>query len=394
MRAFVLRGDWNPLPGIRLEKRELEDHRAYVSGSVWNNLSCQMEDVPKPQPKEDEVLIRVGACGVCGSDIHAIAAKENGYMEFNCHTRLPVILGHEFAGEIVEVGSKCKSQYQAGDVIAVEQIHYCGKCHNCRIGLPNCCDNREDIGLSADGAFCEYAIVPEKYIIKINDIAERYGDKIAAFEAGALAEPMSVAYHSIMINARGIRPGANAAVVGAGPIGLSAAALLRASGAAKIFLFDTNPDRLEFAQSMHIVDACLNPLDFDSNNDITGYIMDATDGLGCHVNVEAAGNPGVTYPMIAGIMSSHAKLIQIGLPGKVPPIDMTPFIYHGTSLYCCSGSAGYDIFPGVLRMFAAGIMDVRNMISGRYPLEQTRKAIDDAAAGSPGKVMVSQFYKG
>ena len=392
MRAFVLRGDWNPLPGVSLGKRELEDHRAYVSGSVWNHLSCQMEDVLDPQPKENEVLIKVGACGVCGSDIHSVAMKDDGYMAFNCHTRLPVILGHEFSGEIVEVGKSLRAQYQVGDIIAVEQIQYCGTCRNCRSGLPNCCDNREDIGLSADGAFCEYAVVPEKYIIKINDIAEHYGDKLAAFEVGALAEPMSVAYHSIMVNAGGVRPGENVAIIGAGPIGLSSAILCRTAGAAKVFLFDTNPNRLAFAESMKIADGYFNPLEFVSNTDLADLIMELTDGLGCHVNVEAAGNPGVTYPMIAAIMSSHAKLVQIGLPGKIAEIDLTPFIYYGTSVYCCSGSAGYGIFPSVLRMFAAGKMDVRTMISGRYPLERTQNAINDAAAGSPGKVMVSQFY--
>lgn len=350
-----------------------------------------MEDVPVPEPKEDEVLIKVGACGVCGSDIHSIASKDDGYMVFNCHTRLPVILGHEYAGEIAEVGKNLKGQYQRGDIIAVEQIHYCGKCRNCRIGLVNNCENREDIGLSADGAFCEYAIVPEKYIIKINDIADRLGDKIAAFEVGALAEPMSVAYHSVMVNAGGIRPGANVAVIGAGPIGLSAAALCRASGAAKVFVFDTNAGRLKMAEKMG-ADACFNPMEFASPGDLSDVIMGLTDGIGCHVNVEAAGNPGATYPMAAAIMSAHAKLVQIGLPGKVPPIDMTPFIYNGTSVYCCSGSAGYDIFPGVLRMFASGCLDVREMISGRYNLEQTHQAILDAGAGSPGKVMVSQFY--
>ena len=122
MRGFVLRGEWNPIPGISLGERELTDHRAYVSGAVWNNLSCQMEDVQIPEPKEDEVLIKVGACGVCGSDIHSIEVKKDGYMVYNCHTRLPVILGHEFSGEIAERGKKLKEQYQVGDIIAVEQI--------------------------------------------------------------------------------------------------------------------------------------------------------------------------------------------------------------------------------------------------------------------------------
>lgn len=390
MRAFVLRGDWAPTGGVKLGDRELKDHRSYTSGLCWKNLSYQVEDVPTPEPKDNEVLIRVGACGVCGSDIHSIASKSNGYMQYNCHTRLPVILGHEFSGEIVQVGKNVK-RYQVGDLIAVEQIHYCGTCHNCRIGLFNNCDNREDIGLSADGGFCEYAVVPEKYCCKINDIAEMLGDKMAAFEAGALAEPTSVAYHSIVINAGGIKPGANVAVFGAGPIGLSALSVCRASGAAKVFVFDTVPEKLALAKKMG-ADACFNPMDFPTAGELPGIILELTDGIGCHMCVEAAGNPGATYPMIAGMMSAHAKLVQIGLPGKVPPIDMTPFIYHGTSVYCCSGSAGNDIFPSVLRMFSAKVLDMRPCIGGRFALENTYEAIRKAGSGCAGKIMVSQFY--
>lgn len=98
-------------------------------------------------------------------------------------------------------------------------------------------------------------------------------------------------------------------------------------------------------------------------------------------------------PQIAEIMSAHAKLVQIGLPGKVPPIDMTPFIYHGTSVYCCSGSAGSDSFPSVLRMFSAGVLDMRGCIGGRFPLEQTHRAIQKAGSGGAGKILVSQFYE-
>lgn len=390
MRAFVLRGDWAPTGGVKLGARELHDHRSYTSSLCWKDLSFGMEDVPTPEPRADEVLIRVGACGVCGSDIHSIASKPDGYMQYNCHTRLPVILGHEFSGEIVQVGKDVKN-YRVGDLIAVEQIHYCGTCHNCRIGLFNNCENREDIGLSADGGFCEYAVVPEKYCCKINDLAERLGDKLAAFEAGALAEPTSVAFHSVMINAGGIKPGANVAVFGAGPIGLAALALCRAAGAAKIFVFDTVPQKLELARKMG-ADACFNPMDFPAEGELPEVILELTQGLGCHVCVEAAGNPGATYPQIAGMMSAHAKLVQIGLPGRVPSIDMTPFIYHGTSIYCCSGSAGSDIFPSVLRMFAAGALDMRGCIGGRFPLEQTHAAIQEAASGCAGKILVSSFY--
>ncbi len=389
MKAFVLRGEWAPTGNVSLCKREEDDHRSYTSGLCWKNLSYGIENVPVPEPKDDEVLIRVGACGVCGSDIHSVASKPDGYMQFNCHTRLPVILGHEFSGEVVQVGKTVKG-YQVGDLIAVEQIHYCGKCHNCRIGLYNNCDNREDIGLSADGGFCEYAVVPEKYCCKINDIAELLGDKMAALEAGALAEPASVAYHSVVINAGGIKPGAYVAIFGAGPIGLSAQAICRAAGAAKVFVFDTVPEKLELARKMG-ADACFNPMDVEPT-ELAAHILSLTNGIGCHMCVEAAGNPGATYPQIAGIMSAHAKLVQIGLPGKVPPVDLIPFIYHGTSIYCCSGSAGSDIFPSILRMFASNVLDMRPCIGGRFPLKDTYEAIQAAASGCPGKILVSAFY--
>lgn len=390
MRAFVLRGTWAPTGGVRLSAREQEERRSYTSGLCWKDISCGMEDVPVPEPGDGEVLIRVGACGVCGSDIHAIAAKPDGYMQYNCHTRLPVILGHEFAGEIVEVGKNVKG-YQVGDLIAAEQIHYCGTCQNCRMGLFNNCQAREDIGLSADGGFCEYAVVPEKYCCKINDLAERLGDKLAALEAGALAEPASVAYHSIIVNAGGVKPGSNVAVFGAGPIGLAAVALCRAAGAAKIFVCDTVPEKLALAKTMG-ADVGLNPMDF-AEGQLAQAVQDETHGIGCHLCVEAAGNPGATYPQITGLMAAHAKLVQIGLPGRVPPLDLTPFIYHGTSIYCCSGSAGSDIFPSVLRLFASGALDLRPAIGGRFPLEQTREAIRKAASGCAGKILVSSLYE-
>lgn len=391
MKAFILEGEWSPKPGLIMSPRELADHRSMHSGLTWKNLSCSIKEVPVPQIKDNEVLIKVGACGVCGSDIHSIAMKEDGYMQFGCHTRLPVILGHEFSGEIVEIGKNIKN-YKVGDLIAVEQIHWCGECRNCRAGWVNNCESREDIGLSADGGFCEYAVVPEKYCCKINDIAEKLGDKLAALEAGALAEPTSVAYHSIMINADGFKPGSNISIHGAGPIGLSAVALCRAAGASKIFVYDTVPERLEIAKRIG-ADECFNPMDY-INNDVksSDIIMDITDGVGCHVCVEAAGNPGATYLEISNIMAAHSKLVQIGLPGKIPQIDLTPFIFNSTSIYCCSGSAGFDIFPNVLRMMASGLIDMRQIISGRYDLQHTYEAIKDAGAGSPGKVLVSQYY--
>ena len=211
MKAFMVEGEWAPKPDYILSPRELKEKRAMRADLVYKNVTTGLKSVPIPEISDDDVLIKVGACGVCGSDLHAIGRDAEGYSTFASHVKLPVILGHEFSGEVVEVG-KNVTNTKVGDIISVEQIRWCGTCRVCRTGMFNQCENLEETGLSCDGAFAEYALVPQKYVCVINDIAERLGDKQAAFEAGALAEPTCVAYSGIQINSGGIKPGSNVAI--------------------------------------------------------------------------------------------------------------------------------------------------------------------------------------
>jgi 2-desacetyl-2-hydroxyethyl bacteriochlorophyllide A dehydrogenase len=394
MKCYYVEADWAPKKGYILSERELAERRAIRGDFVWKNVRASLKDVPIPEMKSDEVLIKVGACGVCGSDLHAIESDEEGYSVFASHTKFPVILGHEFSGEIVEIGKEVKG-YKPGDIISVEQIRWCGRCRSCRTGMFNQCENLEEIGLSADGGFAEYAVVPEKYCCKINNIADLLGDKMAALEAGALAEPTCVAYSGMVVNAGGLKPGSNVAVFGAGPIGLAAISLARAFGAAQIFVFNTNPARAKLPKKIG-ADHVFDPEELARQGTSPGKaVLEMTDGIGAGMIVEATGNFSTVYPEIIQCMDNGARIVQLGIGNTPAAFDVGPFLRKNAHIVGSLGHAGSDIFPSVLRMMASGRIDMRKIITGRYSLDNAAEAIKasgDRNLGH-GKVLVSQHYK-
>jgi len=391
MKAYVLDGVWDPKPEYLPPQRDLRDKRAVFSKMIYRNLKAGIVDVPLPKVGDDDVLIKVGACGVCGSDMHAGNMDEEGYTKYAGHLRLPVIMGHEFSGEIAEVGRNIK-KLKPGDLIAVEQMRPCGKCDACKAGYFNSCREIEEVGLSVDGAFCEFACVPEHYCCPINDIAQMLGNKVAAFEAGALAEPAGVAYNGIAVRGKGIAPGTYAAIFGTGPIGLAAISLAKAAGAAQIFAIDLSHERLKLAKACG-ADYLLNPLDLaEQKLQIADVVLEYTQGIGCQTVVEAAGAPESTYPQIVTLMSINANVVVLGRCPRLAPMDLEQFIVKGCSLSGSIGTAGSNIITSVLSLMANGRIDMRKIITGRFTLENTQAGIDEARLGHHGKVMISQFY--
>jgi len=394
MRCYYVEADWTPKKGYTLSERELDDRRAMRSDYVWKNVRANLKDVPVPEIKNDEVLIKVGACGICGSDLHAVETDEEGYTTYASHLKFPVILGHEFSGEIVDKGKDVRG-YKPGDIISVEQIRWCGKCRACRTGMFNQCENLEEIGLSADGGFAEYAVVPEKFCCKINNIADLLGDKMAALEAGALAEPTCVAYNGMVINAGGLKPGSNVVVFGAGPIGLASICLARAFGAGQIFVFNTNPARGRLPNEIG-ADHVFNPEELAKQGTSPGeVVLEMTDGIGAGMIIEATGNFSAVYPEITQCMANGARVVQLGV-GKTPAVfDVEPLLRKNAHIVGSLGQAGSDIFPSVLRMMANGRIDIRKIVTGRYSLDNVAEAIKAAGDRSlgHGKILVSQHYK-
>lgn len=394
MRAYQATADWAPKPDYKLSEREIADQRSYRADYTYKNVSASIKNVDIPQIKEDEILIRVGACGICGSDHSALGSDAEGYSTFSSHMRFPVILGHEYCGEAVEVGSKIKG-VKPGDIIVSEQCRWCGTCRMCRAGMFNQCENFEENGLTTDGGFAEYAMIPEKFICVANGLLDACdGDRQAAFEAGALVEPTAVAYSGIQINAGGIKPGSYVAVFGCGPIGLASIILAKAFGAAKVFAFNTNPARDQLAWDMG-ADYVQSPRELAAQGTSAGdFVMEHTDGLGAGMIIEATGKFSAVYPDIIKCIGAGAKVLQLGIGPTPVTFDGNPLLRKNASIIGSLGHAGSDIFPSVIRMMESGVIDCRKMITGRYNLDKTGEAIDDSAKRElgHGKIMVSQFY--
>jgi len=182
LKALVLSANWEPKKEYKLTKKEQNAKVALNGSCVWKNPSARIEEVKQPEIGSDEVLIRVKACGVCGSDVHMLEVDEDGYMLFPGPAKLPVdedgymlfpgpaklpcIIGHEFSGVVEEIGKEVKS-ISRGDMVTCEEMNWCGRCIPCRAGMFNQCNNLEEIGFTINGAFAEFIVVKEKYCYKI-----------------------------------------------------------------------------------------------------------------------------------------------------------------------------------------------------------------------------------
>ncbi|HDI11751.1 MAG TPA: alcohol dehydrogenase, partial [Candidatus Acetothermia bacterium] len=175
MKGLVLSAKWEPRPGCQVSEFEKKTGKAIEGAHVWRHPKLELKEVPDPKPGPGQVLLRVKACGVCGSDVHFYETDQDDYILYPGLTKFPVIIGHEFSGEIVEVGPGPEgAKFKPGDRVTVEEMVWCGYCRPCRDGFPNHCQNLEEIGFTIDGAMAEYIVVPAKLCWKVDAVFERY----------------------------------------------------------------------------------------------------------------------------------------------------------------------------------------------------------------------------
>ncbi|NQT61024.1 MAG: alcohol dehydrogenase catalytic domain-containing protein [Bacteroidetes bacterium] len=393
MRAFYVEAEWAPKPGYKLSKREAETKRSARGNSIWKNLKGSVVDRPEPEFNENQVLLKVGAAGICGIDAHLLQLDDDGYTKYDGHSKYPIITGHEFSGEVIAVGSKVK-RLKVGDLVGIESMHWCGECDACRMGMFNQCQNLEEPGLTYDGGFAETAAVHEKYCYKLNDIVDFYGgDKDAAFELGAMIEPVGVAYNGLFVRGGGVRPGGHAVVFGMGPIGLAATALLKTSGAAKLICFETTEERQALAKKLG-ADYVFNPIKLSKEGlDAGEMLMDLTDGRGIALFAECAGATNATYPVMAKSLAIAGKTIQIGHTIGKTSVDLYPYQFNAGMISGSNGQSGQGIYSDVIALMASGRIDMRKMVTSRVPLEEIEEGIKLAGNRVAGKVLVSTMYK-
>jgi threonine dehydrogenase-like Zn-dependent dehydrogenase len=347
----------------------------------------RLADVAEPALGAKDVRLRPRACGVCGSDVHFYETDPEGYMRYPGLTKFPVIIGHEFSGEIVEVGREVRG-LAVGDLVTVEEMIWCGECIPCRNGWPNQCLNLEEIGFTINGAMAEQLVVGAKYCWPITALAEVYGSAEAACEAGALCEPTSVAYNGMFVRAEGFRPGGVVAVYGTGPIGFAAIALARAAGASRVIAFEVSPVRQALARQVG-ADEVHNPVELKSaGSSPHEVVMRASGGLGADLAVEAAGAMAQTIPEIEESLAIGGKVVIIGRAAERAPMYLEHLQTHAAQVYGAQGHSGYGTFQNVIRLMASGRVDLRPIITSRFPLAQAAAAVERASKRQDGKVMV------
>lgn len=234
-------------------------------------MKLEYVDIPMPEIKEDEVLVRVKAASVCGSDIHGINGKTK-------RRQPPIVMGHEASGVIEKVGGKVKN-YNAGDRVTFDSTVYCGECYYCRTGEINLCDSRMVLGASCDdyrryGAFAEYVALPERILYPLDDAI--------SFEEAALVEPMSVALHAISLLPQ--QHGSSVVLFGTGTIALFAIQLFKLRGFVKLIVVGRNNKNLELARTLgadHIINS--------RSEDVVSAVRKLTDGDGADFAFDAAG---------------------------------------------------------------------------------------------------------
>jgi scyllo-inosose 3-dehydrogenase len=386
VRGLRLEADWDPRPDVvaELDPADVAARVARRGNRIWRNPRIGVAELADPTPEADEVVIRVGACGICGSDLHFVERDPDGYMLYPGLVRTPVTTGHEFAG-VVEAAGPAVTDLRPGDLVCAEEIAWCGECLACRAGRPNNCTRIEELGFSFDGAHAEYVAVRARYCWSLARLAEAGVPPEEVVQHGALVDPIGVAYVALFVSAGGFMPGSTVGVVGAGPIGLATIALARASGAGRIVAVEVVEGRRQLAKTMG-ADDVIDPGALGS-----GGLAEAarawSRGRGIDVWVEASGAPGVVESMAATIAPA-GKIVLIGRGPHAIDLDPEHLIVRGASMHGSIGHSGSGAFGHVIDLMAAGRLDMTPLISLTVDLDGAARMLDGTPRREAGKVLV------
>jgi L-iditol 2-dehydrogenase len=331
----------------------------------YNNL--QIQDVPQPDCRADDVLLRVRACGICGSDIHGMDGSTG-------RRRPPIIMGHEAAGEIASVGSEVQA-FETGDRVTFDSTVYCGQCPYCVAGDIHLCDNRRVLGVSCEeyrqhGAFAEYVAVPARILYRLPDAVD--------FERAALVEPTSIAFHAV--HRMKIQLADTAVVVGTGMVGLLVVQALQAAGCGQLIAVDIDPHRLRLACELG-ADVGLDPHQVD----VPSEVARLTGGRGADVAAEVVGTTATVQTAVHCLRKGG----QLSLVGNLSPNVELPLQAVVTRELSLLGScASRGDYPACLDMIARGKIRVDPLISATAPLDEGAEWFQRLYAGEEGMLKV------
>ncbi|TCW38030.1 L-iditol 2-dehydrogenase [Thermohydrogenium kirishiense] len=330
-----------------------------------------VKDVNLPKLQDGELLLKVKASLICGTDIRIYRGRKTKGV------RIPSILGHEFSGEIVEVGGKVDG-FKVGDVVSVAPVIPCLTCNNCKHGYENLCINRTAFGYEYDGAFAEYVRIP-KAAIEAGNVYHVFGE--VPFEYIALAEPIACCINGQRNSP--IKLGNVVVIIGAGPIGLIHMLLAKVSGARTVIVSEPNEIRRNLARELG-ADIVVDPRVEELNK----VVIDHTKGIGADVVIMAIGIPSLVNQAIDLVRKRGTINLFAGFSvGDMPPVDVNKIHYNEIKIVGTSASTRKD-HELALSLIQNKRIDVSKLISNRYSLDNSIEAFSKAESGECMKVAI------
>ena len=326
----------------------------------YEPMNMKFEDVDIPEIADDEVLVRVKACSICGSDV---AYYYGDSPLETADGKGPLILGHEYTGEVAKIGKMPASMglFKEGDRVVCDPVQYCNICDICRKGQPNLCETKSVLGVSVDGGFAEYSRVKATSCLKLPDNV--------SFEHGAMTEPLACSYYGVQN--LDVRPGQFCVVLGGGPIGLMQLQLIKSSGAGTVVLADVLDYRLEAAQNLG-ADVVLNTADKSSKyycKDLKAEIEEMTKGMFADRAIVPTGALKAMHQALE-ITGRRSVIVFFGLPGAEDKLEVPALetIFWDKTIRF-SWLAPFT-WPSALQALSAGLVDVKPLMSHTFELAE------------------------
>jgi threonine 3-dehydrogenase len=335
--------------------------KSHAEPGLW------IEDVPEPEIGINDVKIRVLAAGICGTDLHIYSWDEWSQRTIP----VPLVIGHEFVGEIVEVGSNV-TDFHIGDRVSGEGHVVCGRCRNCLAGRRHLCAHTQGVGVNRAGAFAEYIVLPMTNIW-------RHAPEIP-LEVAAIFDPFGNAVHTALAF-----PvlGEDVLVTGAGPIGIMAAAVARHAGARSVVITDLNPYRRELAIKAAGVTRAIDPR--ETKLEQVQHDLGMQEGF--DVGLEMSGNSRAFSDMLASL-SHGAKVAMLGIPSPSEmSIDWSKVIFNQLTIRGIYGREMYETWYKMTVMLQSGL-DIGKVITHRFPWQEYKQGFEVMRTGNSGKVIL------
>lgn len=335
------------------------------SAVFYGKHDLKIEELPVPQPGEGQVLIKVMACGICGTDVH-IYEGDKGCAD--CPTG--TVIGHEFSGIVEAVGADVRD-LSYGDRVCIDPNKLCGDCYYCKSGIGHFCENMRGIGTTENGGFSQYCLVPKSQVYKIADTA--------SFEEAAMAEPVSCCLHGI--DMCDIKPGSTVVIIGGGMIGLLMLQLAKLAGASRLVLLEPVEAKRKVGAELG-ADLCIDPLNEDVKEVFKQHSIGRVETV-----IECAGLTS-TIRQAIDLAGKQSTVMMFGLTKPDDEIPVKPFEVFQKEVVIKSSFINPYTMPRAVELINSGKIDVSSMVSYKGTLEELAGILADPKKRAQGKVII------